>query len=187
MTTSTTSDTRSEEYKWAWEIHKNCDQLLHQRLASFTAAQAMTLAAFTLLTVARFNAAANIPVTRLVLLDCSRLFIVAFGLILALFAWFVTLPMLRRLLFLNEYILKRDDLYRRYIDFIDNPFSLFDREVSIAPDGSPVLPGLKPWDLRFPLTFYRNIIPMWLPLTEVTVWILLFVFTLIGTLVLYAP
>jgi hypothetical protein len=33
----------NEQRGWVWEIHKNCDQLLHQRLASFTAAQAMTL------------------------------------------------------------------------------------------------------------------------------------------------
>ena len=31
-----------EQRSWIWEIHKNCDQLIHQRLASFTAAQAMT-------------------------------------------------------------------------------------------------------------------------------------------------
>ena len=28
-----------EQRSWIWEIHKNCDQLIHQRLASFTAAQ----------------------------------------------------------------------------------------------------------------------------------------------------
>jgi hypothetical protein len=30
--------------EWAWEFHKNCDAPLHARLASFTSAQAMTLA-----------------------------------------------------------------------------------------------------------------------------------------------
>jgi hypothetical protein len=63
-----TKDQRS----WIWEIHKNCDQLIHQRLASFTAAQAMTLASFSVLTVARFNAATNIAQGRLCLLDIAR-------------------------------------------------------------------------------------------------------------------
>ena len=57
-------DPRPIKLAWVWEIHKNCDGLLHQRLQSFTAAQAMTLAAFTLLTIARFNAT-NMPDFRL--------------------------------------------------------------------------------------------------------------------------
>src|SRR2546423_13368887 len=73
-----------EQRNWIWEIHKQCDQLLHQRLASFTAAQAMTLAAFTLLTVARFNAdPQKIDLTRINLLDRSRFIVIGFGVFLA--------------------------------------------------------------------------------------------------------
>jgi hypothetical protein len=72
------------EVEWAWEIHKNCDQLLHQRLASFTAAQAMTLAAFMVLTVARFQP--NIPADRIIFVEAGRYVINLFGLILSVFA-----------------------------------------------------------------------------------------------------
>ena len=49
-------DTYTVKRSWVWEIHKNCDALLHQRLAAFTAAQSMALVSFTALTVARFTA-----------------------------------------------------------------------------------------------------------------------------------
>jgi|SRR5208283_1627642 len=91
-----------EQRSWIWEIHKNCDQLLHQRLASFTAAQAMTLASFTVLTVARFQAdPCKIDPFRIRLLDISRIGVATFGLFLAFAGWLVTYPMLKRLRFLS--------------------------------------------------------------------------------------
>ena len=103
---------------WIWEIHKNCDQLIHQRLAAFTAAQAMTLASFSVLTIARFNAAPTMASGRLSLLDWARVWVVLFGIFLAAVGWLVTYPMFKRLNYLNQTFLFRDKIYRDYFDCI---------------------------------------------------------------------
>src|SRR5579859_4182627 len=160
-------DTRSAAYKWAWEIHKDCDQLLHQRLAAFTAAQAMTLTSFTVLTVARFGvkAADNIPPIRIVLLDVSRVFIALFGLLVAVFGWLVTYPMLKRLEALKE-VLREDQIYNKHIEIVED---------------LPV-PFLK---IRFSFKIYRDVIPVWLPISEFALWIMLILFTFCGIVASY--
>jgi hypothetical protein len=107
-----------EQRNWIWEIHKNCDQLMHQRLASFMAAQAMTLALFTLLTVARFNAdPTKFAPPRIVLLDISRLGVTVFGVFLAVGGYLVTYPMRKRLQYLNDkFFFPKDKIYRDYFD-----------------------------------------------------------------------
>ena len=147
---------------WVWEIHKNCDSLLHQRLQSFTATQAMTLAAFTLLTIARFNAT-NMPDFRLTLLDYSRILVACFGLLTAVYGWLVTYPMFKRLQYLNL-TLTADPTYKSYID---------------AADTTMKVPFVR---IDFPLRIYRNVIPIWLPLTELGLWIGLIVFTVVAVL-----
>jgi len=149
---------RSDNYKWMWEIHKNCDQLLHQRLAAFTAAQAMTLASFTVLTVARFQAQESMPPLRVHLLDTSRILVALFGLLIAIFGWLVTYPMLARLQSLNKY-LTEDPIYKYYIDAADKKLAL------------PFL------SVSFPLKHYRNVIPIWLPASEAVLWVVLLAFT----------
>jgi hypothetical protein len=132
------------EYEWAWELHKNCDNLLHQRLASFTAAQAMTLAAFTLLTVARFNASDKIPQGRLDLLETAGMLVLFLGLITAIMGYLVTRPMFKRLEILNIEYLAKNPVYARYRD----------------------APGPR-WRL------YKIIIPDVLPAVEIGFWIYL--------------
>jgi hypothetical protein len=130
---------------WVWEIHKQCDQLLHQRLASFTAAQAMTLAAFTLLTVARFNAdPVRIAQERIHLLDISRLIVIVFGGFLAVASSLVTYSMFRRLNYLNRRFLFRDEIYDAYF-----------------------------YSIGWMVPFYRYIIPVGLPVAEFGLWALL--------------
>ncbi|HME21106.1 MAG TPA: hypothetical protein VKI44_07055 [Acetobacteraceae bacterium] len=155
---------------WIWEIHKNCDQLLHQRLASFTAAQAMTLAAFSVLTVARFNATVATPATtttaaiggippeRLWLLDIARVSVILFGMFLAAVGGLVTYPMFKRLKYLNKAFLFEDNTYCNYFHCIE-----WDEET---------------WDpkskTRFPYPLYARFIPFWLPAAEVLFWAVLF-------------
>jgi hypothetical protein len=152
---------------WIWEIHKNCDQLLHQRLASFTAAQAMTLASFSVLTVARFGAnvakaatattaaIAGVPPERLLLLDIARLGVIFFGMFLAVVGGFVTYPMFKRLKYLNKEFLFSDKIYRDYFDCIE-----WDEETWE--------PGSK---TRFPYPLYARFVPVWLPAVEVLFWV----------------
>jgi hypothetical protein len=142
------------EIEWAWEFHKNCDQLLHQRLASFTLAQSMTLAAFTLLTVARFQGA--LDPNRVHYVEAGRYLIALFGLLMAVFGWLVTYPMLERLDYLNnKYLTEEIPVYKAYL--------------VTALEGARL-----PWSKRqFPFNFYRRIIPIWLPAAECMFWILL--------------
>jgi hypothetical protein len=157
-----------EQRGWIWEIHKNCDQLLHQRLASFTAAQAMTLASFTLLTVARFNAdPQKIAIERLWLLDISRVCVIMFGVFLAIAGIFVTYQMLKRLRFLNEkYLFPGDPIYRAYYDCIEWSEENWSSNTKT----------------KFPYRFYRRIIPLWLPVAELLLWIMLLVLLALGIL-----
>jgi hypothetical protein len=157
--------------QWVWEIHKNCDQLLHQRLASFTAAQAMTLAAFTLLTVARFNAdPKNISMERIWLLEGSRVLVILFGAFLAFAGFLVTYPMFKRLRYLNEtFLFPLDQIYSDYFHCIEWTESKW------SPASKTIFP--------FPL--YRKIIPLWLPVSELVLWGFLMVFLLRGVLVTY--
>jgi hypothetical protein len=155
-----------EQRNWVWEIHKNCDQLLHQRLASFTAAQAMTLASFTLLTVARFNAdPGKIAPSRILLLDISRVGVTLFGVFLAVTGYLVTYPMVKRLKYLNDkFFFPNDKIYRNYFDCIEWDENTW----------SPTSKG------RFPYAFYRNIIPRWLPLAEGLLWVFLLLLLVFG-------
>jgi hypothetical protein len=141
-----------DERKWVWEVHKNCDQLLHQRLASFTAAQAMTLASFSVLTVARFNAAAGMPEGRLELLDKARVGIAFFGLFLAFVGWLVTYPMFKRLNYLNHSFLFRDKTYQEYHDCIK-----WDEDIWNSKTNQKAM-FLLPFHKFFPL--YKNFIPL---------------------------
>jgi hypothetical protein len=143
------------ELEWAWEIHKNCDHLLHQRLAAFTAAQAMTLAAFTLLTVARFNVDPDkIPIARINLLEAARVLVLLLGLATALLGMFVAKPMFRRLEYLNDNFLYKIPVYHAY------------REAAV---------GAR-------LRWYKNIIPVHLPAIEIGFWVLLLMLLVSGIL-----
>jgi hypothetical protein len=142
------------EIEWIWEFHKNCDQLLHQRLASFTLAQSMTLAAFTLLTVARFQG--QVDPCRIPYVEAARYLVAIFGLLMAVFGWLVTYPMLKRLEHLNKkYLTEKIPVYKEYLD--------------------TVLESTKfPWTgWKFPFKFYKDVIPIWLPAVEFGFWILL--------------
>ena len=151
-----------EQRKWIWEIHKNCDQLLHQRLASFTAAQAMTLASFSVLTVARFNAV-GMPEGRLNLLDDARAWVVGFGIFLAFVGWFVTYPMFKRLMYLNQtFLFPGDTIYSDYFNCIKWTKKTWGRE--------------KKRRTLFPYSFYNKFIPLWLPAAEGLFWLVLAIF-----------
>jgi hypothetical protein len=158
------ADTGSKtDFEWAWEFHKNCDQLLHQRLTAFTATQAMTLAAFTVLTIARFQT--GVSPDRLVYVDLGRYLIAIFGLAMAACGWLVTYPMYRRLQYLNtHYLAKENGVYKAYIE--------------TAVEGMKV-PILK---FDFPLRTYRRIIPIWLPLSEIVLWVGLMMLTSIANI-----
>lgn len=146
-----------DQLKWVWEVHKNCDQLIHQRLASFTAAQAMTLASFSVLTVARFNAGPTMPSGRLLLLDWARVWVVLFGIFLAAVSWLVTYPMFKRLKYLNQTFLFRDRVYRDYIDCIKWQERTWGCETK-----KPAI---------FLYSIYNRFIPLWLPLAEGVFWL----------------
>lgn len=155
------------EVEWAWEFHKNCDQLLHQRLASFTAAQAMTLAAFMVLTNARFQPGLD---ERVVFIEFGRYLIDFFGLALSGFTWMVTYPMVKRLDYLNENILFEEiPMYKTYHqkaleDFKIPGWRWIDR--ALVRFGAPE-------HERTPRRFYRNIIPRYLPISEMALWSML--------------
>jgi hypothetical protein len=127
----------------------------------------MTLAAFTLLTVARFNAdPQKIDATRILLLDISRFLVIAFGIFLAVAGLLVTYPMLKRLKYLNEIFLFRDRIYDGYFHSIE--WRAKDWHAKKR------LPTMYGWIIRF----YRQIIPVWLPVAEIMLWI--FLFALLG-------
>jgi hypothetical protein len=154
-------DSGKTDLEWAWEFHKNCDQLLHQRLTAFTNTQAMTLAAFTLLTIARFNTA--VPAERIGYFEAGRVLIAVLGLIMALLGGLVTYPMYRRLQYLNtQFLIDKLPGYREYVIT-----SLDDMR----------LPLIR---LKFPLRVYRSIIPIWLPLVEVAFWVILLILLVAG-------
>lgn len=146
-----------DQRQWIWEIHKNCDQLIHQRLASFTAAQAMTLASFGVLTVARFNAGEGIPPLRLELLDEARVWVIGFGLFLAFVSWFVIYPMFKRLKYLNDTYLFRDTIYSDYYHCIE-----WRRKKWKYKTKSKLLLFYR---------FYKSFIPLWLPIAEGLFWL----------------
>jgi len=168
---------------WIWEIHKNCDALLHQRLAAFTTAQSMALASFTLLTVARFNAdPCKISGWRIMLLDFSRFWIVLFGLFLSYATYMVTAPMLMRLDYLNEkYFFPNDPVYKEYIECIENAefVAKFEKRV-----GSPSLDKLLLWRWSSKrqsfYKSYRSIIAVKLPTVELLFWTVLGLLLLAG-------
>ena len=162
MAENENTDSRSADYKWVWEIHKNCDQLLHQRLAAFTAAQAMTLAAFTLLTIARFKIDEDM-VQRIPFLESSRFLVALFGLLVAVCGWLVTYPMYYRIQHLNQH-LATDSIYKEYLDVVD-------KDVKV--------PFIR---IDFPLKLYREVIPIWLPVFELGLWIGLIVLTILAAL-----
>lgn len=143
------------DYEWAWEFHKNCDSLLHQRLASFTAAQAMTLAAFTLLTVARFNASGMMEMSamRINLLEWARALLLILGLLTAIMGLAVTAPMLARLEFINNAYLNQNPVYEAY---------------KLSAQNS----AFNGW--------YKYVIPRALPAVEIIFWLLLLLLLFIG-------
>ncbi len=170
------------EVEWAWEFHKNCDQLLHQRLASFTAAQSMTLAAFMVLTNARFQP--NIPADRLIFIELGRYTIDLFGLLMSIFTWIVTSPMVMRLDYLNKYVLANeipvynDYLYKSLDAFTIPGWQLVDRVLKWL--------GRSPEE-REPRRFYRMIIPRILPIVELGLWIILFLLMVFADVFAGAP
>lgn len=155
----TKSQLWKDERSWIWEIHKNCDQLIHQRLASFTAAQAMTLASFSVLTVARFNAT-GMPSERLWLLDYARVWVIAFGIFLAAVGWLVTYPMFKRLKYLNQtFLFPKDKIYLDYFDCIkwkEKTWNCSTKKLTM-----------------FPYPLYNKFIPLWLPVAEGLFWLIL--------------
>jgi hypothetical protein len=163
----------ADERKWIWEIHKNCDQLIHQRLASFTAAQAMTLASFSVLTVARFNAATGMAEGRLELLDKARVWVIGFGIFLAAVGWLVTYPMFKRLQYLNQNFLFRDKIYLNYFKCIESKESSW---------GTKAEKGT-----IFPYSLYKSFIPLWLPIAEGVFWLVLLRLLVVGLSLQPAP
>ncbi len=157
------------EVEWAWEFHKNCDQLLHQRLAFFTAAQAMTLAAFMVLTNARFQL--GVTPDRIWFIEAGRYTLNIFGFMLSVFTWIVTYPMVIRLDYLNETILDiKIPIYQKYHYAALETFRIPGWSII-----DPILArlGFSPQD-REPRRFYRNIIPKILPTVEMLMWAILF-------------
>jgi hypothetical protein len=158
--------TGKTEIEWVWEFHKNCDQLLHQRLASFTLAQSMMLAAFTLLTVARFGS--GLDPCRAGYVEAGRYLIALFGLLMAGFGWLVTYPMLKRLDYLNDNYLKKEiPAYAVYVDTALDQINLW---------------WIKGRSL---VRLYKGVIPKWLPAAEAIFWLCLI--TLMTTAIFTNP
>ncbi len=156
------------EVEWAWEIHKNCDQLLHQRLAFFTAAQAMTLAAFMVLTNARFQL--GIPPDRVHWIEAARYTLNLFGVTLSIFTWMVTKPMVMRLDYLNKTILTPSIAI--YNGYLNDALASFTIPCWSWIDWGLMQAGV-PAEERTPRKFYRNIIPSTLPKVELGFWLVL--------------
>lgn len=151
-----------EAIRWAFEIHKNCDSMLHQRLSAFTAIQSFTIAAYTLLTNARFQP--SFPTERIFYLEFGRYAIGAFGISIAVFGWMVTYPMLVRLQYLDENYLTKSDIYKKYLrDSIDEGvYKMLHNNKSRISFSVPNI-----WKN------YRTIIPVWLPVAEIVLWVVL--------------
>lgn len=132
----------------------------------------MTLAAYTLLSIARFGAIVSVelPKQRLWFLDASRVLLVAFGLFLTMAGYLVTYAMFKRLKFLNDTYLFEDEIYKLYHDCIDWD-NWTQREKRVV----------------FPNSLYKNIIPLWLPLAEWTLWLCLLVLLWWGISFSYFP
>lgn len=157
-----------EEWKRAFEIHRNCDHLMHQRLTAFTALQAFTITAYATLTVARFQL--GVPVERIVWFEVSRIGLISFGIVSAVFGWMVTFPMLVRLRYLNETYLNDDPIYEKYIKAAHE-----DSRFNVLLPKHPRIDSL----LRGRWIEYRTVIPIFLPLAEIGLW-LVFLLTLAG-------
>lgn len=161
-------DVSEEQWRRAFEIHKNCDQLLHQRLTAFTGLQAFAITAYAALTVARFQQA--VSPERIIWFEVSRVGLISFGIITAIFGWMVTFPMLVRLRYLNDRYLKQDKIYLEYIDEAHRQ-----APYNVLLENWPKLDSR----LRARWIEYRNVIPILLPLFEILLW-LLFLLTLVG-------
>ena len=155
-------------WKRAFDIHKNCDQMLHQRLTAFTALQAFAIAAYTTLTIARFQAA--VPSERIVWFEFSRVSLIAFGIVTAIFGWMVTFPMLVRLRYLNDKYLFTDPIYKSYM-----------LDAHLDQNYNKLLLEWPKTDtyLRKKWLNYRYVIPILLPLFEISLWSI-FLVALIG-------
>jgi hypothetical protein len=115
----------------------------------------MTLASFSVLTVARFNATTAVAPERLWLLDIGRVCVIVFGIFLAAVGWLVTYPMYKRLKYLNErFLFPGDNIYHDYFHCIQW------KEETWDPDTKT----------RFPYELYSRFIPLWLPAAEGLFW-----------------
>src|SRR5208283_3307043 len=101
---------------------------------------------------ARFQAFQAPPALaeRAQLLDYARFIVAFFGLIVSVFGWLVTYPMLLRIRHLNEKFMFRNKIFRDYFDAPESglQISFLGRRISIS------------------LSYYKYVIPYWLPVVE---------------------
>jgi hypothetical protein len=168
------------EWRDIWEIHKQCDALLHSRLTAFTALQAFSIAAYIALTVARFSS--SLPPERADYVEYGRFGLILFGMLTALFGWMVTFPMLVRIRFLNGEYLCNEKLFQQeaaaytrymYESLEDRRYNtlFYNRESTSA---TPKLGRARIWPR------YTSVIPVFLPAVEMLLWLAFLALQILG-------
>lgn len=153
-----------DEHEWAWELHKQCDILLHSRLTAYFIGHSFLISAFT-----AFSVSQNPKSYYFASVIC------AVGGITAIIWLFVNASMYARLEALNQKYLFRRDRNRPigHFESIEDGEATKMRDVftfyiydSIVTKNVPFTP--------IPIRFYKTFIPYVTPWIFIIVWVVMF-------------
>ncbi|WP_139226233.1 hypothetical protein [Falsiroseomonas stagni] len=150
-----------DEHEWAWEFHKQCDALLHSRLAAYFTGQSFLLTSFTLIII---NPAHGPKIL---------LYLVAIlGLFTGIIWLFVNVAMFARLEALNEKYLfrKNEDRLRVKFKAIENDKAEKMRDVFTFYIRDSIQETNLWFPLPSPLRLYKYFIPYATPFLFVFLW-----------------
>lgn len=107
-----------DEITYAWQYYEHADDLLHNRINLFLVAQSMLIISFATLIgyVKSYNQTCN----QITYINIVLILIILIGAIYSLIWYYVCLKLERRLNFLNERILKEEDIYKKYLEWAGN-------------------------------------------------------------------
>lgn len=149
-----------DEHEWAWEFHKQCDILLHNRLTAYFIGHSFLISAYTSFITSKFD-------NRVIFAKI----ICIVGIATAIVWLFVNVAMYSRLEALNQKYLFRRDPNRKKGDFdsvadgaagtMREVFSFYIRD-SIVEKSVPFTP--------IPIRHYKTFIPYVTPFLFIIVW-----------------
>ncbi len=156
-----------DAHEWAWEFHKQCDSLLHSRLAAYFTGQSFLVTAF-IVVVANIQKFHNLVPAAIAIT----------GLLTAVLWLFVNAAMYSRLEAINQkYLFSKghDDLQGKFRPIDDGTASVM-REVFtfyISNSIAKKIIWLFPLPIPIPLHIYKVFIPYTTPVLFITLWLFL--------------